>query len=215
VCDDQIGNEMFQIFPAYRYIALGIGLCLATPVLAQQSERQRKLQTPAAICQFEGWSNETGEAGLPVRLTPEATGQVIFNLPPPVTRGLDEFAVTVEVVGWRPGWFKIESAAFPPHAYGPGTPKRSVFMGQGWVPSIAINAQLAGPALKATPTNGSRTIATLKGERTVGDAVVQMSPESVAVRQLLACRGTWVHVDTELGRGWVARVCAEQLGPCS
>lgn len=188
---------------------------LTWPAWSQQSQRQRQLLAPVAACQFEGWSNETGEMGLPVRLTPEVEAIVISRLPPPVSRGLDEFAVTVSVVGWRPGWFKIDSAAFPPHAYGPGTPRREVFTGQGWVPSMAIKTQLAGAALKETPESNSRTIAALSGERVVGDSAFRFSPDTVAVREVLGCRGTWVHVDTELGRGWVARACAEQLGPCS
>lgn len=194
-------------------MVLAAGEAAAQALLQTPAPRGRAV-APVATCDVEGWSNESGEEGLPVRNAPAGDGLAISRLPPPIARGLDEFAVTVRIIGWRPGWFQIGEAAYPPNAYGPGTPRRPVFMGTGWVPTAAIKVQLAGDALRLTPEPGSRILAPLVGERGSGDARFAYGPADVAVSRVLACRGRWVEVETEFGRGWVARACGEQLAPC-
>lgn len=145
---------------------------------------------------------------------PQTGARSISRLPQPVSRGLDEFAVTVTVTGYSPGWFRIGEASFPPEAYGPGTPKRVVFQGQGWVPAASLKAQLASRELKAAPQAGARTIAPLGGTQRMGSGSMAFGPDGVAVRRLISCSANWVEVETEFGTGWVARVCSEQMDIC-
>lgn len=180
-----------------------------------QSQRPRSTAPEAAVaCRFEAWAHEVGENGLPVLAAPQDGARSISRLPQPVSRGLDEFAVNVTVTGYSPGWFRIAEASFPPEAYGPGTPKRVVFQGQGWVPASALKAQLASRELKAAPQQGARTIAPLGGTQRMGSGSMEFGPDGVAVRRLIACRANWVEVETEFGTGWVARVCGEQMDIC-
>lgn len=180
-----------------------------------QSQRPRSTAPEAAVaCRFEAWAHEVEPNGLPVLAAPQVGARSISRLPPPVSRGLDEFAVNVTVTGYSPGWFRIAEAAFPPEAYGPGTPKRVVFQGQGWVPAGALKAQLASAELKAAPQANARTLSPLGGTQRMGSGSISFGPDGVAVRRLISCRANWVEVETEFGTGWVARVCAEQMDVC-
>lgn len=192
-------------------------LVAATMAMAAHAQSQRPRSTApeaATACRFEAWAHEVGESGLPVLAAPRAGTRSISRLPPPVSRGLDEFAVNVTVSGYSPGWFRIAEASFPPEAYGPGTPKRVVFQGQGWVPAATLKAQLASRELKAAPQTTARTIAPLGGTQRMGSGSIAFGPDGVAVRRLISCRANWVEVDTEFGIGWVAQVCGEQMDTC-
>lgn len=183
--------------------------------VAGQSPRPRSTAPEAAVaCSFEAWAHEVGEAGLPVLAAPQPGARSISRLPQPVSRGLDEFAVNVTVTGYSPGWFRIGQASFPPEAYGPGTPKRVVFEGNGWVPAAALKAQLASSELKAAPQQSARTLAPLGGTQRMGSGSMRFGPDGVAVRRLISCNRNWVEVETEFGTGWVSRVCGEQMDVC-
>jgi SH3-like domain-containing protein len=183
------------------------------PALAEP-QRLRLTGTPVISCAFEGWSNDLDETGLPVRAAPDRYATVIARLPPPVVLGLDEIAVVVSVTGYSDGWFRIDEAAFPTSARGTGAPRREVFRGSGWVPAPTIKAQLAARSLRARPDARAPQVAALSGRRQSGGSSFAFGPDGVGVRRLLACQGTWVEAETELGRGWVERVCAEQLETC-
>ena len=75
---------------------------------------------PAVTCSFRGWSSDPDPAGLPVRVNPDPSSPSLARLPPPKTIGVDEFAVIVNVTGYKDGWFRISEAAFPDEAYPQG-----------------------------------------------------------------------------------------------
>jgi hypothetical protein len=167
-------------------------------------------------CRFEGWSNDLDQGGQPVRAAPDAAAAVVGRLPPPVSVGLDEVSVTVTVTGYRDGWFRIGEAGYSDEVQGVPVPRNRVVKAIGWVPARAVKALLAARELKAQPARDAATVAALSGlRRDAGGGQVGFAPDGVAVRRLIGCRGAWVEVETELGTGWVDKVCARQLGPCS
>ncbi len=183
------------------------------PALAEP-QRLGLTGTPITPCAFEGWSNDLDETGLPVRAAPDRYATVIARLPPPVVLGLDEIAAVVRVTGYSDGWFRIDTAAFPTSTRDTGAPRREVFRGSGWVPAPTIKAQLAARSLRLRPDAKSPQVAALSGRRQARGGSFMFGPDGVGVRRLLSCQGNWVEAETELGRGWVERVCAEQLEAC-
>jgi hypothetical protein len=161
-------------------------------------------------CLFEGWSAVADPEGAPVRARPDPAAPVVGRLPPPADSGVDRVAVTVTVTAHRDGWFRIAEASFSEEAGDAAGPVDVA----GWVPADAVKAQLAGRDLRAAPAPSAPLAGLLTGFRREGRLTVLYGPEGVGVRRLLACRGSWVEADTEVGRGWVERVCARQLGPC-
>jgi hypothetical protein len=165
-------------------------------------------------CRFEGWSNDLDEKGQAVRSAPDANATVVARLPPPVGIGLDEVSVTVTVTGYRDGWFRIAEAGYSDEVQGVPVPRR-VVRATGWVPAGGIKALIAARELKTAPSRESATVAALSGFRSEsGGRRVGFGPDGIAVKRLVACRGSWVELETELGTGWVEKVCARQLGAC-
>jgi SH3-like domain-containing protein len=164
-------------------------------------------------CRFEGWSNDLDEKGQPLRAAPDPTATVVARLPPPVGVGLDEVSVTVTVTGYRDGWFRIAEAGYSDEVQGVPVPRR-VARATGWVPAGGVKALIAAKELKSQPAREAATVAALSGFRSEGGRRVGFGPDGVAVKRLLSCRGAWIEVETELGTGWVEKVCARQLGAC-
>ena len=65
-------------------------------------------------------------------------------------------------------------------------------------------------SLMVAPRRDAKRKASLVGKR----GGFPITPDTIAVKRLLSCNGTWVEADTEFGIGWVERVCARQLGSC-
>ena len=190
---------------------------LALTMLASGVAEAQGVRAPEGTveCRFEGWSNDLDETGQPVRVAPDAGATVVGRLPPPVSAGLDELSVTVTVTGYRDGWFRVSEARYADEVQGVKVPRNQVVKATGWVPAAGLKALIAARELKAQPSREAATIAALSGFRTeAGGARVGYGPDQIAVKRLLSCRGSWVEVETEFGRGWVEKVCARQLSAC-
>ena len=170
----------------------------------------RRVTAPVVSCQFEGWSNDPDPGGLPVRTEPAPDSPPLGRLPPPRVIGVDELAVLVRVNGYRDGWFRIDTAFFPAEADSNNRQSATVFRGAGWVPSAMVKATLGSNDLMVAPRRDAKRKASLTGKR----GGFPITPDTIAVKRLLSCNGTWVEADTEFGIGWVERVCARQLGSC-
>lgn len=194
--------------------AVAVALAFAAPTVAQ-AQTPRGGRTPAATavvsCDFQAWSVDRNLLGLVVRLEPNEASAALARLPPPRVIGVDEVAVILTVTGYSKGWFRIGSAFFPAEA-DEALARQSVswFRGEGWVPADSIKATLASDTLLAAPRRGAPVKATLRGTR----GGFPLTPDSVAVKRLVSCQGTWVEAETEFGTGWVARVCGRQLSTC-
>ncbi|HEX8165274.1 MAG TPA: hypothetical protein VF601_05735 [Beijerinckiaceae bacterium] len=188
---------------------------MALLALGGEASAQGPRSDGTVECRFEGWSNDLDEKGQPVRAAPDRAAAVVGRLPPPVSVGLDEVSVTVTVTGWRDGWFRIAEAGYSDEVQGVPVPRNRVVKATGWVPAGGVKALIAARELKAQPAREAATVAALQGFRSEpGGRRVGYGPDGVAVKRLLSCRGPWVEVETELGTGWVDKVCARQLGAC-
>ena len=196
-----------------RLAALAIGMAACAGMA--QAQPARAPADGTVECRFEGWSNDLDQQGQPVRAAPDANATVVARLPPPVSVGLDELSVTVTVTGYRDGWFQVSEAGYSDEVQGVPVPRNRVVKATGWVPAGGVKALIASRELKAQPAREAATVAALAGFRTEpGGARVGFGPDQIAVKRLLSCRGSWVEVDTEFGRGWVEKVCARQLSAC-
>jgi hypothetical protein len=190
-------------------LAASAGLAGAEPL------SMNRILGPMVPCTFEGWSNDPDPAGLPVRANPDPYAAPIGRIPPRKVIGLDEVAPTVQVDGYQDGWFRISGASLPVEADPNHARMYSVFRGQGWVPSVMVKTALAAPVLRTAPRADAPRKANLQGSRPDGQGgSFRITPDMVAVKKLLSCKGSWVEVDTEFGPGWVDRVCGRQLTGC-
>jgi len=190
---------------------------LALTMLASVAAQAQGARAPDGTveCRFEGWSNDLDEKGQPVRAAPEPGATVVGRLPPPVSAGLDELSVTVTVTGYRDGWFRVSETGYSDEVQGVRVPRNRVVTATGWVPAGGVKALIAAREPKAQPAREAPTVAALSGFRIEpGGGRVGYGPDQIAVKRLLSCRGSWVEVETEFGRGWVEKVCARQLSAC-
>jgi hypothetical protein len=155
-----------------------------------------------------------GERGIEARAAPDAGAPVIARLPDPILVGDAEVAVAFTVTAHVPGWFRIEEAGFSdevPHVAG----GRRVPLDRGWIPEGAVRTSLAAIALRSAPAEDAPVAARLQGlYRLPGTAFVLFGPEGVGLRRVVGCRGPFVEVETDMGRGWTDRICARQRSPC-
>lgn len=191
-------------------------LAITLPHVAEaEPVSMNRILGPMVACSFEGWSNDPDPAGLPVRANPDPYAPSIGRIPPRKVIGLDEIAPTVQVDGYQDGWFRISGASLPTEADPNHTRMYTVFRGQGWVPSVMVKTALAATVLRTAPRANAARRASLQGSRPDGQGgSFPITPDMVAVKKLLSCKGNWVEVDTELGPGWVDKVCGRQLTGC-
>ncbi|KAA2237361.1 hypothetical protein [Salinarimonas soli] len=182
-------------------------LILALALLASPARAQAPVD-----CLVEAYGHGTGVA---VREAPSPEAAVLLRLPDPVLVGDGEVAVAFTVTGWVPGWFRIEEAGYSDEVgFVPGG-RRVPLERAGWVAQDAVRTTAAGLELRAEPREGAPVSARVMGlQRMPGSVFVLHGPEGVGVRALRACRGAWVELDTDMGRGWTDAVCARQRTAC-
>ena len=204
-----IGRHWAAVAAACLLAATVPGTGKAEPV------SMNRILGPMVACSFEGWSNDTDPGGLPVRANPDPYAPPIGRIPPRKVIGFDEIAPTLQVDGYQDGWFRISGASLPTEADPNHARMYAVFKGQGWVPSAMVKAALASSVLRTAPRADAPRKASLQGSRPDGQGgSFRITPDMVAVKKLLSCKGNWVEVSTEFGPGWVDRVCGRQLTGC-
>ena len=153
--------------------------------------------------------------GVEVRAAPSGESPVLLRLPDPIPVGDQEVAVAFTVTGWVPGWFRIEEAGYTDEVMSVAGGRRVPLERAGWVREGAVRTTVAGLELRAEPREGAPVSARLMGfQRMPGPVFVLHGPEGVALRGVIACRGAWAELDTEMGRGWTDTLCARQRSAC-
>jgi hypothetical protein len=169
-----------------------------------------------------------------VRDAPDLNARVLGRLPArDIGRALQStgsFIVRaeVEVIGYRKGWFLIESGGAGPPYYDADLPPPKPYRGRGWVAANLLTAELLRNKLKQAPSEHSADVVDLfvLGK----DGTLLVDPQSVKMRRLIACSGDWVQVEVALVkgmtpllesgapkgavRGWANGTCAEQFTTC-
>jgi hypothetical protein len=185
------------IVEAMRALLAFLVFMTALPVCAESVERPKDM----VACQLSGWSNDTDPAGLNIRSGPSGTASVIARLkqrPENANGDSPEF----HILGFKDGWFLIEGANYG--SYGDPPPKVPPYGGAGWVHGSKLGGELtgAGDTLRTAPDPSAPILA----RADVG--------ESIAVKALIACQGSWVKISSSLGAGWAPGLCSNQVTTC-
>jgi hypothetical protein len=106
-----------------------------------------------------------------------------------------------EIRGFRAGWFLIGGASYGD--YGDPPPVRRLYAGEGWVRGEQISGEILPGRLHVAPSPRSRSRAYGKGT------------DEVTVKRLLACEGSWMKIDSDVGTGWVPGLCGNQVTTCN
>jgi hypothetical protein len=208
---------MPELYPAkssvaapMRAVPFLLALLLASPI-AHAASVDTKGVTP---CAFSAWSSDQDPAGLNVRAAPRADAPVLAKLPPP-RRGInDTYAVEFRVIGSRDGWLLIENAKFVD--YDGGAADQPVFAGPGWVSGTKIGFEINDAKVRTGPGADAPVKAELMGDGPDG----AYGPDSAAVDRVFGCAGGFADVLLHMSpkgrpmRGWVTRLCANQVTTC-
>ena len=188
---------------------LSLAGVLAVGLAAHAASVDTKVTTP---CAFSAWSNDKDPAGLNVRAAPRADAAIVAKLPAP-RKGTD-YAVEFRVIGSRDGWLLIEQAKFVD--YDGGGPDRPVFAGPGWVsgPRSGSRSTTRASSRRRAPTPRSRP-----SSRQPATPTAATVPISAVVDRVFSCSGGFADVQLHMPkgapvRGWVARLCANQVTTC-
>ena len=202
---------MPELYPAKLSVAALAALLMAGP-LAYAASVDTKGVTP---CAFSAWSTDKDPAGLNVRAAPGADAPVIAKLPPPRPSKSDTYAVEFRVIGSRDGWLLIENAKFVD--YDGSAADQAVFAGPGWVSGTKVGFEINDASLRA----GSGADAPIKAQLVDNsDPNGIYGPDSAVVDRVFGCSGEYADVLLHLGpkgrptRGWVTRLCSNQVTTC-
>ena len=162
---------------------------------------------PADIvaCHLEGISRDADPSGLNVRAAPSLTAKVIARLPiqPRIASGSNpEF----KILGFKDGWFLIEGANYGD--YGDPPPPKPLYAGKGWVHGSKLGGGLVSGAMSSALWSEPRDDAPPATAKPKDGDYVQ-------VRSLLACKGEWVKVNSNIGTGWAFGLCSNQVTTCN
>lgn len=168
----------------------------------------------ATQCSTRGYNADLDPKGTNVRAGPRANAPVIGRLPARGRiDGSDEVVgAEFQIFGSKDGWLLIE---YKPNA-------RAKVL-RGWMSGRLVSGTIGSAKLRAKPNDESEAVATLGGEID-GNGY---GPDSFAILQVHGCQGKFADVTVRLprsvnpppgkdkpSRGWVGRVCSNQLTTC-
>ncbi len=125
------------------------------------------------------------------------------------------YGIEFRIVGFKDGWLLIEGAEDPD--YDGAAPRgRTIYGGRGWVSAKLVSSSVAQGDLMSSPHHDAAVTLRLSGD--VDGA--HYGADSVPIRQILECRGSWTRVEVEdppsrrSHTGWVSRLCGNQVTTC-
>jgi hypothetical protein len=184
------------------FAKLGLPLAALCVVFNGQAGAADTVVVPrdTTACSFRAWAADPDPQGLNVRSAPNLKAAVLGHYIWRKNADAGNF-VEFNVKGFRDGWFLIDGGSYGDYG---DAPSEAPYGGRGWVHGSRIAGQLLGL------THGLRAEPDAKAsEKPLGKA-----PDAVVVKQLLACKGDWVKIDTDVGTGWVAGLCSNQVTTC-
>lgn len=154
-------------------------------------------------CDASGW---TTKSNAEIRAGPSADAPLLATVSPRAKREgsveiigpLPEF----EIHGYRDGWFLISGTSYGDYDGDP-QPEVPLYSGNGWMRGEDISGEVLPGGFRPEPSLDSPS----RAYGTYSDSVV--------VTRVLACKGYWVKVETDVGSGWVAGLCGSQVTTCS
>lgn len=168
----------------------------------------------ATQCSTRGYNADLDPKGTNVRAGPRANAPVIGRLPAHgLIDGSDvDVGAEFQIFGSKDGWMLIE--------YKPNARAKAL---RGWMSGRLVSGTIGSAKLRAKPSDDSEVVATLSGD--VGGN--GYGPDSFAILQVHGCQGKFSDVTVRLPRsvnpppnidkplrGWVGRVCSNQLTTC-
>ena len=152
-------------------------------------------------CAAEGWAAHPDSAALNVRAAPNTTAAILGHH---IWRKNAEAGNFVEfhIKGSKDGWLLIEGGSYGD--YGDPPPAEPVYSGLGWVHGSRVAGQLLGGTHSLSAEADPKSAQTPLGK----------APDAVVVKKVLACKGIWVKLETDVGTGWVAGLCSNQVTTC-
>ena len=193
---------------------------------AELGAKRAALPEGTEPCDLGAWSEDKDPAGLNVRAEPSVKARVLGKLPPPYRLKMGGSENTPEggwltefrIIGFKDGWFLIESATPPGKAYEDdkryprNAPKP--YAGRGWVAASKVGANYAnggtrmGGLFQAPHIDAKWMPARRKLD---GPLDTDDGP-----KRIFACSGEWALVESHDGvRGWWRSLCSNQVTTCS
>jgi hypothetical protein len=196
-------QSRYRILIMTFFAKFGLPLAVFWAAFGARAVAAESIAVPpdTVACSFRAWAADPDPQGLNVRSAPNLKAAVLGHYIWLKNADAGNF-VEFNVKGFRDGWFLIDGGSYGD--YGDPPPPEPLYSGRGWVHGSRIAGQLFGTThgLRAEPDSKAT-------EKPLGKA-----PDAVVVKQLLACKGDWVKIDTDVGTGWVAGLCSNQVTTC-
>jgi hypothetical protein len=195
---------------------LALAFVLVTPE-AFAAPAQAVDTAPTSTCAIRGYLTDTDPNGTNVRSAPRVDAAAIGRLPqhaPHSRDSADAVAAEFDIIGSKNGWLLIRNARFE----NPDRPVVSVFDGPGWISGGMVGFTIGSNELRSAPAADAAIVAPLTGETPDG----VYGPDSWQVVRVHSCSGHSAEVTIRRSasptpkalRGWVGRVCSNQLTTC-
>lgn len=157
-------------------------------------------------CSFNGWADDSDQAGVEVRAGPSADARVVGRLPPPELDGDIPFGVEFRVVEAKNGWFRIER----PYRWSQGQ-NPPFDLPEGWIAGRSLDFALQTDKAFEAPNPRSRVVATTWAASDGHHVFDYRHPSD--------CRGEWVRLlvtghDRRERPAWARGVCGHQETTC-
>jgi hypothetical protein len=169
------------------------------------------VDTAGAIpCAISGWSADKDPAGLNIRAAPKKDAAIIGRIPAAQDQGNDSYAGEFKIIGSRDGWLLISGAKFIDYESGKGD--QMIFPGPGWVFADKVRFLINDASLRKAPDAKAPVIAKLSTETS--------GPDSATIDHVHGCSGAFADVTVHMekgapARGWVTRICSNQVTTCN
>ena len=185
------------------HIALPIAALAATLSLQAQATGPTAL---ANRCTLQAYVSDNDPGGTNVRAAPDAGSRVVARLYRHAEEG-EDYGAQISIVEMRDGWARIDRAWFADY----GSGGKALFKGSGWVSARLIGIAANANALRNAPATDAPVILKLTGKG--------WGPDSVAISQLIDCRGDFAKIavrtpDGHQATGWADHMCGNQVTTC-
>ena len=190
-------------------------LAAVVGVICGVAHAQPALDTSGATqCTNWGYNTDRDPKGTNIRAAPRATAPVFGKLPAfgKIDGSDEDVGAEFSIVGSKDGWLLIE--------YKSDAGDKLV---RGWLSGRRVGGTIGSLTLHVKPSGDSAVVANLSGKTQDSN----YGPDSVEIMQVHGCQGSFTDVTVRVPkaikplpgqdkpmRGWVGRVCSNQLTTC-
>lgn len=210
-----------------KAIWLVIGCALLLPLAAHGEIRWLELSeipnvvrkapgydSKVQLCSLHLYSKDADVRGTNIRTAPTIDAPIIGTIPGERAEAGTRIGPEFEVIGSKDGWLLVRNAYWRGYEYG----EKLLLRGPGWISAGLVGFEIENSWLYDAPRADARKILRLSSPDNT-DAESLWGPDSVQIKRVYGCSGSFLDVDLETpdgqkARGWITSICGNQVTTC-